>query len=128
CSLVILGWILVTGTFVLCGVFLLLHNVIGDTCVAMDEWVQNPTAHTALDDILPCLDNTTAQDILSRSKDVTHEIVGLINTVIINYTNVNTPPYFNQSGPLVPVLCNPFNVDLSDRTCSVGEVEFQNAT
>ncbi|GAB2216159.1 hypothetical protein Droror1_Dr00023928 [Drosera rotundifolia] len=126
--LVILGWIFVTGTFMLCGVFLLLHNVIGDACVAMDEWVQNPTAHTALDDILPCLDNTTAQDILSKSKDVTHETVGLIDTVIINYTNVNTPPYFNQSGPLVPVLCNPFNVDLSDRSCSAGEVEFQNAT
>lgn len=26
CSLVILGWILVAGTFILCGIFLLLHK------------------------------------------------------------------------------------------------------
>ncbi|PQQ05350.1 uncharacterized protein Pyn_29109 [Prunus yedoensis var. nudiflora] len=51
--LVVVGWILVAGTFILCGVFLLLHNVVADACVSMDEWVQNPTAHTALDDILP---------------------------------------------------------------------------
>ena len=34
----------------------------GDACVAMDEWVQNPKPHTALDDILPCRDNAAAQE------------------------------------------------------------------
>ncbi|GAB2300270.1 hypothetical protein Dimus_034305 [Dionaea muscipula] len=126
--LVILGWIIVTGTFILSGVFLLLHNVVGDTCVAMEEWVQNPTAHTALDDILPCVDNGTAQEILSRSKDVTHEIVGLIDNVITSVANVDSPSYYNQSGPLLPVLCNPFNADLSNRSCAAGEVVLQNAT
>ncbi|GMH18985.1 hypothetical protein Nepgr_020826 [Nepenthes gracilis] len=131
--LVILGWLLVAGTFILCGVFLLLHNVVGDTCVAMEGWVQNPTAHTALDDILPCVDNATAQEILLRSKDVTQEIISLIDTVIVNVSNVNYPPsslpvYYNQSGPLVPVLCNPFYADLSNRKCAYGEVDFNNAS
>ncbi|KAM7258468.1 hypothetical protein ACFE04_014209 [Oxalis oulophora] len=36
--------------------------------------------------------------------------------------------YFNQSGPLVPILCNPFHPDLTDRACTAGEVIFNNAT
>ncbi|CAA0822780.1 Unknown protein [Striga hermonthica] len=131
--LVITGWILVTGTFILCGVFLLLHNVTGDSCVAMNEWVQNPTAHTALDDILPCVDNATAQETLTKSKEVTSQLVGLMNMVVTNISNNNFPPnigpfYYNQSGPLLPNLCNPFNPDLTDRACSPSEVDLDNAT
>ncbi|KAL2237360.1 uncharacterized protein LOC105164546 [Sesamum indicum] len=131
--LVIAGWILVTGTFLLCGIFLLLHNVTGDTCVAMDQWVQHPTAHTALDDILPCVDNATAQETLTKSKEVTSQLVNLMNTVITTISNNNFAPnmapfYYNQSGPRVPNICNPFNADLSDRACAPGEVELNNAT
>ncbi|XAR50503.1 hypothetical protein NMG60_11004846 [Bertholletia excelsa] len=132
--LVGIGWILVAGTFVLGGVFLVLHNVVGDTCVAMDEWVQNPTAHTALDDILPCVDYATAQEALSESEDVTFQLVNTVNGVITNVSNGSPPPrvgpplYYNQSGPPVPVLCNPFNPDKSDRNCEAGEVDFNNAT
>ncbi|CAI0629531.1 unnamed protein product [Linum tenue] len=70
--LVILGWILVAGTFILCGVFLLLHN-----------------------DFPPQL---------------------------------GPPLNYNQSGPLVPVLCNPFNSDLTVKDCAPGEVGYHNAT
>ncbi|KAK7281458.1 hypothetical protein RIF29_09476 [Crotalaria pallida] len=132
-SLVVVGWILVTATFILCGVFLFLHNVVGDTCVAMDEWVLNPTAHTALDEILPCVDNATAQETLLRTKDVTQKLVDMVDKVIVNVTNRDFPPaaaplYYNQSGPLMPFLCNPFNPDLSSRVCLSGEVSLDNAT
>ncbi|KAL9445614.1 hypothetical protein AB3S75_018584 [Citrus x aurantiifolia] len=131
--LVILGWILVAGTFILCGIFLLLHNVVADTCVSMDEWVKNPTAHTALDDILPCVDNATAQETLKQTKTVTNQLVSVVDRIIINVVNRNFPPqagivYYNQSGPLLPVLCNPFNSDLTNRQCVAGEVDFSNAT
>ncbi|CAK9134518.1 unnamed protein product [Ilex paraguariensis] len=131
--LVISGWILVTVTFILCGIFLLLHNATGDTCVAMDQWVQNPTAHTALDDILPCVDNATAQETLSRTREVTSQLVDVINQVITNVSNINfspnfAPMYYNQSGPLLPILCNPVNHDLTDRACTAGEVDLSNAT
>lgn len=131
--LVITGWIMVTGTFILCGIFLLLHNVTADTCVAMNQWVQNPTAHTSLDDILPCVDNATAQETLSKSKEVTSQLVDVLNQVITNVSNINfspnfAPMYYNQSGPLLPLLCNPFNPDLSNRTCTAGEVDLDNAT
>ncbi|CAN1290180.1 hypothetical protein LINPERPRIM_LOCUS20586 [Linum perenne] len=93
--LVILGWILVAGTFILCGVFLLLHK---------------------------------------QSKQVTFQLVNLVDTVLSNFSNRNFPPQvrppvnYNQSGPLVPLLCNPFNPDLSDKTCAPGEVDLRNAT
>ncbi|KDO59310.1 hypothetical protein CISIN_1g009383mg [Citrus sinensis] len=131
--LVILGWILVAGTFILCGIFLLLHNVVADTCVSMDEWVKNPTAHTALDDILPCVDNATAQETLKQTKTVTNQLVSVVDRIIINVVNRNFLPqagivYYNQSGPLLPVLCNPFNSDLTNRQCVASEVDFSNAT
>ncbi|GAB4854620.1 hypothetical protein Ancab_023203 [Ancistrocladus abbreviatus] len=132
-TLVVFGWILVTGTFILCGVFLLLHNVAADTCVAMDQWIQYPTAHTALDDILPCVDNATSEETLMRSKEVTSQLVDLVNQVITNVSNINFSPnfrpfYYNQSGPLLPLLCNPFYHDLTPRLCSSGEVDLSNAT
>ncbi|KAI9117170.1 hypothetical protein K1719_011336 [Acacia pycnantha] len=132
-SLVIVGWILVAGTFILCGLFLFLHNVVGDTCVAMDEWVQNPKAHTALDDILPCVDNETAQEALFRSKEVTYQLVTIVDSIIADVTNRNlpysaAPLYYNQSGPPMPFLCSPFNSNLTHRPCATGEVTLHNAT
>ncbi|XP_072953016.1 uncharacterized protein [Typha angustifolia] len=131
--LVVVGWILVAGTFILCGVFLLLHNVVADTCVAMDDWVNHPHAHTALDDILPCVDVATANESLYRSKEVTFQLVNLVNQVITTVSNQNFPPnltplYYNQSGPLLPVLCNPYTSDMNNRTCISGEVNLNNAT
>ncbi|XP_024014306.1 uncharacterized protein LOC18022201 isoform X2 [Eutrema salsugineum] len=129
-TLVILGWILVTGTFILSGIFLLLHNATADTCVAMSEWVERPSSNTALDEILPCTDNATAQETLMRGREVTGQLVDLINTVITNVSNINfspvfVPMYYNQSGPLLPLLCNPFNHDLTDRPCSPGMEHFR---
>ncbi|XP_076886350.1 uncharacterized protein LOC143536188 [Bidens hawaiensis] len=132
--LVILGSILVTATLILCGMFLALHNIVGDTCVAMNEWVENPTAHTALDDILPCVDNATAQETMSQSKDVEYKLVEMVNFIINNISNINPRPSFprslnyNQSGPLVPTLCNPLTANKTDRACQPGELQFNNAT
>ncbi|KAB8086168.1 hypothetical protein EE612_009324, partial [Oryza sativa] len=122
CRLVFLGWILVAATLLLCVTFLLLHNVVGDTCAAMGEWVQRPQARTALDDILPCVDTAAAADALARSKDVTHHLVTVLNGVIANVSNAaadGLPPplYYNQSGPPVPLLCSP------GERCAPGEVD-----
>ncbi|XLU78979.1 hypothetical protein S245_002400 [Arachis hypogaea] len=107
--LVVIGWILVACTFILCAGFLFLHNVIGDTGVAMDEWVQHPTAHTALDEILPCVDNSTAQQTLLGSKVVIGQIVDAIDVFISDGLNQDLPLLeFNQSGPAIPLVCNPF--------------------
>ncbi|KAK8915922.1 hypothetical protein KSP39_PZI023034 [Platanthera zijinensis] len=126
--LVLIGWFLVTAMFVLSGVFLLLHNAVGDTCVAMDEWVVHPTEHTALDDILPCVDTATANESLYRSREVSYKLADIVNNVINGVSNPSNPSIrFNQSGPLMPTLCNPFNQDLTNRTCAPGEVVFSNA-
>ncbi|XP_022755223.1 uncharacterized protein LOC111303316 isoform X2 [Durio zibethinus] len=119
--------------FSILGLQCLVYTVVGDACVAMDEWVQNPTAHTALDDILPCVDNATAQETLLRTKNVSYQLVNVVNGVINNVVNQNFPPssaplYYNQSGPRVPVLCNPFHSDLTDRQCASGEVSLYDSS
>lgn len=93
----------------------------------MAQWVHYPTAHTALDDIIPCVDRATAQEALNESKDVTIRLVGIVNAFINNVANLNV--YYNQSGPLVPLLCTPYNSDKTDRKyCNAYEVNFSNAT
>ncbi|KAL8136959.1 hypothetical protein V2J09_002960 [Rumex salicifolius] len=132
--LAVVAWILITATIILSGFFLLLHNMVGDTCVAMDEWVGNPSVYTTLDDILPCVDKATAEEILNKSKGVNQQLISLVDSAITNVSNANVPPnagpplYFNQSGPLLPLLCTPYNPDLTDRTCAPDEVQFSNAT
>uniref|UniRef100_J3MG88 Uncharacterized protein n=1 Tax=Oryza brachyantha TaxID=4533 RepID=J3MG88_ORYBR len=91
-TLVIFGWILVTATFILSGTFLLLHNAVGDTCVAMDEWVQHPQDHTALDDILPCVDAAATSEALRRSKEVNYQIVSVLNNLVSTVANANVTP------------------------------------
>ncbi|XAR67846.1 hypothetical protein NMG60_11002772 [Bertholletia excelsa] len=128
--LVLVGWILVAGTFILCGVFLALNNMVGDTCAAMHDWVENPMFRTSLDDVLPCVDNATAQEAVSQNKEAVLQLVGIVNGVI-NVSNAKIPvglPFYNQSGPPIPTLCNPYNSDKSDRICAPGEVDFGNAT
>ncbi|ONK59610.1 uncharacterized protein A4U43_C08F8240 [Asparagus officinalis] len=132
--LVIIGWILVAGTFILCGIALLFHNVVADTCVAMDEWVAHPQAQTALDDILPCVDAATVGESMNRSREVTFQLVNIVNQAILNISNGDFPPVvpppvnYNQSGPKVPPLCSPYLPDMSNRTCLSGEVNFDNAS
>ncbi|XP_022728834.1 uncharacterized protein LOC111284440 [Durio zibethinus] len=87
----------------------------------------------SINDILPCVDNATAQETLLKSREVTSQLVEVINQVITNVSNINFSPnfptmYFNQSVPLVPVLCNSLFPDLTDRICTAGEVNADNAT
>ncbi|KAK6942208.1 hypothetical protein RJ641_027585 [Dillenia turbinata] len=107
-------------------------SAVADTCIAMEEWVQNPTAQTVVNDILPCLDNATAEFVMLQSKRVTSLVVDVVNGLITNFLNLNAtlPPdvSFNPSGPLMPTLCNPFNADLTRRQCEVGEVTFKIAS
>ncbi|KAF3628740.1 putative trafficking protein particle complex subunit 9-like [Capsicum annuum] len=99
----------------------------------MDEWIQNPTARTASDKILPCVDYATAQETLTKSKEVRYNLVDIVNQVITNVSNINFSPnvdpfYYNQSGPVPPILCNLFNLDLTSHNCGPAEVDLDNAT
>ncbi|KAM7463476.1 hypothetical protein LguiA_031597 [Lonicera macranthoides] len=130
---IISGWLLVAVTFILCGFFLILNNAISDTCVAMGEWVDNPHAETALSNILPCVDQGTTNRTLIKSKQVINDITNIVNEFIDAYANSNPPPqsnpyYFNQSGPLLPRLCYPYNSQLQDVQCSDQEVSMANAS
>ncbi|KAL6646642.1 hypothetical protein ACP70R_015719 [Stipagrostis hirtigluma subsp. patula] len=81
----------------------------------MEEWALQPQGqtHTALDDILPCADTAATTDALSRSKEVNYRLVDALNGFITNAANADVPSaagpplFYNQSGPHVPLLCNP---------------------
>nr|KAJ0199619.1 hypothetical protein LSAT_V11C600306620 [Lactuca sativa] len=126
-SAVMLLWTFLGFIFSILGMQCMVYTVTADSCEAMNQWVENPTAHTNLDDILPCVDNVTAQETEKRTKEVTSQLVTVINQAVRNVTNGNFPAnfaplYYNQSGPPMPTLCNPFNSDLTDRKCDSGEV------
>lgn len=104
-----------------------------DTCVAMDEWLQNPNANSALERIIPKVDNKTTEDISSVTKGVTFGLINMVNDEITNVSNAHLgveagPLYYNQSGPLVPILCSPYQPDLTHRQCDPAEVNFTMAT
>ncbi|TXG57251.1 hypothetical protein EZV62_018564 [Acer yangbiense] len=129
---IISGWLLVAMTFILCGVFVILNNAIADTCLAMEEWVDHPHAETALTNILPCVDPRTTNQTLYQSKQVITDIVNVVNQFVYNIANGNPsqnyPCYYNQSGPVMPPLCYPYDSQLQDRQCGPQEVSVANAS
>lgn len=109
-----------------------MFSVVADTCVAMEDYLHNPTADSPLNlQFLPCLDQKTAQETFNTSKETTSGLVTMVNQYITDAINADLPPetdllYHNQSGPLVPLLCDPYNPDMTNRTCDLAEVTFAN--
>ncbi|KAL4586677.1 hypothetical protein LXL04_011319 [Taraxacum kok-saghyz] len=127
------GWLLVVVAFILCGVFVILNNAISDTCMAMEEWVDHSHAETALSDILPCVDQGTTNQTLYKSKQVINDLGNIVNGFIGSYANSYGVPsgnsnYYNQSGPLLPYVCSPYDSQLQERNCSSQEVSMSNAS
>uniref|UniRef100_A0A7N1A735 Uncharacterized protein n=1 Tax=Kalanchoe fedtschenkoi TaxID=63787 RepID=A0A7N1A735_KALFE len=129
---IVSGWLLVTVTFILCAVFMILHNAVSDTCVAMEQWVDNPQAESSLSNILPCVDQQTTNQTLYKSKVVVNDIVNVVNQFIYTYANTyqsgGNSLFYNQSGPLLPPLCYPYDGNMQERQCTSQEVSSQDAS
>lgn len=104
-----------------------------DTCVAMNEWVENPMADSAMKEILPCWDKQLGENILDASKSVTTNFNGIMNQYIVFVANNDTLPpqavplYYNQSGPLIPLICDPYTKGDTQQSCGDGQVTLSNA-
>ncbi|KAI3796107.1 hypothetical protein L1987_38771 [Smallanthus sonchifolius] len=127
------GWLLVVVTSILCGVFVILNNAVFDTCLAMEQWVDHQNAETALSNILPCVDQRTTNQTLYKSKQVINDLGNIVNGFIGSYANSYGVPlgntnYYNQSGPLMPYVCSPYDSQLQERNCSSEEVSMSNAS
>ncbi|KAF5195314.1 envelope glycoprotein B [Thalictrum thalictroides] len=116
------GWLLVPVTFILFGVFLVLNNAITDTCIAMEEWVNNSQAKTTLSNMLPCVDQRMTNKTLIQSKEVINDVVTIVNVALSYYADSNPSLLANQSDQKIPLLCSPFD------TCHSQEVTFANAS
>lgn len=108
--LVIVVWVLVAATWILCGVYIMLNNVVGDTCIAMKQWVANPSAQTSLQDILPCVDISTTNRALNETSGLTNDTVTGINAVISTVLN-------NGTSQGLPLMCNPLDPSISAPGC-----------
>ncbi|XP_039009374.1 uncharacterized protein LOC120137766 [Hibiscus syriacus] len=111
-----------------------LVRLMADTCTAVDEWVQNPTAGSAIKELLPCVDREFGKNIKDASKAVSNGINDLLNLDVSLVANNNDIPpqvvglYYNQSGPSLPTVCDPHKAENNKKTCGEGQVAVGNAT
>lgn len=100
--------------------------------MAMEEWVENTHAETALSNILPCVDHKTTNQTLIQSKKIVNDIVNVVDQFVYNFANANppsgSPNYRNQSGPPMPALCYPYNSQLEESRCGDNDVTIDNAS
>ncbi|CAF1709912.1 unnamed protein product, partial [Brassica napus] len=93
---------------------------------AMKEWVDHLHAETTLSSILSCIDEQTTNQTLAQNKFVINSIVTIVNTFVYAFANTNPSPgqnfYYNQSRPLMPPLCSPFDTNVEDRERSSWEL------
>ncbi|KAK3211518.1 hypothetical protein Dsin_016224 [Dipteronia sinensis] len=67
----------------------------------MNQYAQHPVAHTALDDIIPCVDNASAQETLTRTKEVSSQLVEVWRTYVFQ---VSASVICTTTGRLTPSL------------------------
>ncbi|XP_024356685.1 uncharacterized protein [Physcomitrium patens] len=124
--ILLLGWILTALTWVLFGLFFAVNNVASDTCQAFTEYLQAP-ANTTLDDLLPCVDLSTASSASGVAKQGVSNIIVQANGAITQIRDANTRIGRNTS---LPDVCNPigpapthiFTNSCPRGTISIGEL------
>ena len=91
----------------------------------MEEWLEHPQERTSLSEVFPCVDGPTAQKALDITRNTSFQMTNMVDTFVTNIANVDGAPpsaSYNQSGPLLPLLCNPFNSDMTRRQCDPREM------
>ncbi|XP_020599816.1 uncharacterized protein LOC110039178 isoform X2 [Phalaenopsis equestris] len=99
CVLIILCWLLIFLLWAYFGLYYFFGSFAGDTCMALDEYRQNPEKST-LSTILPCNNYGSAETIF---RDVGERIYDLIQQVNSNITSLSL------SLSKLEYICNPFS-------------------
>ncbi|KAG0568801.1 hypothetical protein KC19_6G046300 [Ceratodon purpureus] len=91
------------GTWILFGVFLLVEAVIGDTCVAMKEWVENPRGGTSFDIIMKCKSSSSKSSSsslsLGQSPPVEDERIHFAEYKFVNDMNQQNHDFYHVNIP-----------------------------
>jgi ABC-type sugar transport system permease subunit len=128
--IIVLAWIMTTLTWLSFGIFFAAHNVLSDTCLSLQEYLQDP-ANTTLDTVLPCAalaaDNQTylttrqGMDNLIKQENQTFmayagnitSLTGLCDPIgpapDYAYTGIcpnNTLPLGDLQEVIAPLVCN----------------------
>jgi len=79
------------------------------------------------------MDEATTQTTLDISKNTSYLVVNLVNEFVTNVANNDNPPMadkdikYNQSGPALPLICNPFYPNMTERKCETLEITLTGA-
>ncbi|XWS20499.1 hypothetical protein CRYUN_Cryun31cG0106100 [Craigia yunnanensis] len=82
----------------------------------------------------PLFGQEFGQNFLDAGRSVSIEVNGMLNQCIVLVANNDTlppqavPVYHTQSGPLVPVICDPYTKGDTRQGCGEGQVALSNAT
>ncbi|KAF7814413.1 putative UPF0481 protein [Senna tora] len=73
---------------------------VGDTCVAMEDWLEHPENRTVLTKLLPCVDDATAKQAQDLTRNTSLEIVTMANEFLRNVANSDKSPGQEEEGKI----------------------------
>uniref|UniRef100_A0A1D1XY30 Lipoate-protein ligase A n=1 Tax=Anthurium amnicola TaxID=1678845 RepID=A0A1D1XY30_9ARAE len=116
--LIVLSWLLTTLCWAHFGLYFFLDRFAGDTCVALDEYRQDPR-DSSLSTILPCNNRLAAKSVLRDTRAGIHDLIAQVNANISALQSSTTLPN-------VAYVCNPFSAppdyDYQPESCSSDEI------
>ncbi|CAM6058605.1 unnamed protein product [Sphagnum tenellum] len=140
--IIVVTWILTTMTWLTFGILFATHNVVSDTCLSLQEYLQNPV-NTTLNTVLPCAALAAANatyretridiDSVIRTQNKTFmayaqgitSLTGLCDPIgpapDYSYTGIcpnNTLPLGDLQEVIAPLVCN----ETSSTGCGSGQV------
>lgn len=87
--IIVAAWLLTALIWILFGVCYAFNNVVSDTCLAVDEYLQAP-ANTTLDNILPCVDLATAGNAFVYAREGISNIILEANSTVASIELYNS--------------------------------------
>jgi hypothetical protein len=143
---IVIAWIMTTLTWAMFGLFLTIDNVASDTCLAVQQYLNDPR-NTTLDALLPCTDLATIDTAYKKTRAGMDNLIHQANQTYVQYTTgtgidltslcdpMGGPPDYLYTGycanntlPIgqIPQVIGPFVCDNS--SVSVCNVEGKNIT
>ncbi|XP_031272904.1 uncharacterized protein LOC116131399 [Pistacia vera] len=107
-TIIVLCWILTTLFWVMTGFDFFLHTFSEDTCSAFENFIQNPQ-NNSLKSILPCIDSSNSDGILTDIGRIIHTSIAKMNSKITNVYRVLGLNRQNNDISEFGKICNPFS-------------------
>ncbi|EFJ17991.1 hypothetical protein SELMODRAFT_420402 [Selaginella moellendorffii] len=100
-------WLLTVFSWIAFGLSYAAHNVVDDSCTALEEYQQNPYNNTnALGLLLPCVDSKNGNDSVLKIREGMYRVIAQANR---NISKLRTTMDGIGDNRVIPHICNPFS-------------------